>query len=70
VVGAIIWYGPGVGGAGSDGHVAVVKSIYRDGSVLDEGYNMLPNPDQAYDTRRIPAASPSAYLYIPGGAKP
>ncbi len=70
VVGAIIWYRPGAGGAGSDGHVAVVKSIYRDGSVLEEGYNMFPNADHAYYTRRILAASPSAYLYIPGGAKP
>ena len=70
VIGAIIWYLPGVGGAGAAGHVAVVKNILPHGDVLEEGYNMLPDHDHSYYTRVIPASSPSAYLYIPGAATP
>lgn len=66
-VGAIIWYAPGsAGGDPVYGHVAVVKAINPDGTVLEEGYNMIPGADHAYYTRTIQAGYPSAYLYIPG----
>ncbi len=65
-VGAIIWYAPGVGGAGVSGHVAVVKAVNANGTVLEEGYNMLPDADHAYYTRTIQTETASAYLYIPG----
>lgn len=66
-VGAIIWYAPGApGGSPVYGHVAVVKAVNPDGTVLEEGYNMLPDADHAYYTRTIQAGFPSAYLYIPG----
>lgn len=65
-VGAIIWYGPGnPGGDSTYGHVAVVKAVNKDGSVLEEGYNMGPDHLGAYYTRTIKAASVSGYLYIP-----
>ncbi|MGT2462972.1 CHAP domain-containing protein [Sinomonas atrocyanea] len=37
--GAVVYYAPGVGGAGSVGHVAVVKAVNPDGTFLEEGYN-------------------------------
>lgn len=65
-VGAIIWYGPGnPGGDPTYGHVAVVKAIAADGSVLEEGYNMGPDHLGGYYTRPIAASSPSGYLLIP-----
>lgn len=66
-VGAIIWYAAGsAGGHPVYGHVAVVKAINPDGTIVEEGYNMLPDADHAYYTRTIRAGYPSAYLYIPG----
>lgn len=66
-LGAIIWYAPGAPGADPIyGHVAVVKAINPDGTVVEEGYNMVPDADHAYYTRTIQAGMPSAYLYIPG----
>ncbi|MDJ0318614.1 CHAP domain-containing protein [Arthrobacter antibioticus] len=65
-VGAIIWYGPGnPGGDPLYGHVAVVKAIAADGTVLEEGYNMGPDHLGGYYTRTIAASSPSGYLLIP-----
>ena len=65
-VGAIIWYGPGnPGGDPIYGHVAVVKAITADGTVLEEGYNMGPDHLGGYYTRTIAANSVSGYLLIP-----
>ena len=65
-VGAIIWYGPGnPGGDPTYGHVAVVKAIDADGTVLEEGYNLGPDHLGGYYTRTIAASSPSGYLLIP-----
>lgn len=65
--GAIIWYAPGSPGVHPVyGHVAVVKAVNPDGTVVEEGYNFLPGADHAYYTRTIQAGTASAYLYIPG----
>ncbi|WP_336853927.1 CHAP domain-containing protein [Sinomonas albida] len=64
--GAVVYYAPGVGGAGEKGHVAVVKAISPDGSFLEEGYNGNPPPDDhSYYTRTVKDATPTAFLYVP-----
>ena len=68
-VGAIIWYAPGSdGGDAVYGHVAVVKAVNPDGTVVEEGYNidLGTGANHNYYTRTIQAGYPSAYLYIPG----
>ncbi|WP_314083318.1 transglycosylase SLT domain-containing protein [uncultured Rothia sp.] len=66
VIGAVVYYNSGVGGASSYGHVAIVKEIRDDGTIVEEGYNgdYAPN-DHQYYTRVVPVDRPSAYLYIP-----
>lgn len=65
-VGAIVWYGAGVGGASSTyGHVGVVKEVSPDGKVLEEGYNFGAPPNGAYYTRTIDPSAPTGYLYPP-----
>lgn len=67
-VGAVTWYDAGApGGDPQWGHVGVVKAINADGTIVEEGYNMLPDHDHAYYTRTIAADYPTAYLYVPGG---
>jgi surface antigen len=69
-VGAIVWYGAGVGGASSTyGHVGVVKEITPDGKVIEEGYNFGFPPNGAYYTRPIDPKAPSGYLYPPTRAQ-
>ncbi|MEZ2390248.1 CHAP domain-containing protein [bacterium RCC_150] len=64
--GAIVYYAPGVGGAGGMGHVAVVKAVNPDGSFLEEGYNgNLPPDDHNYYTRTVKNSTPTAFLYVP-----
>lgn len=64
--GAVVYYAPGVGGAGDVGHVAVVKAVNPDGSFLEEGYNgNLPPDDHAYYTRTVQDGTPTAFLYVP-----
>ena len=57
------WYAPGGGvgtlTAGPYGHVAWVRNVYADGSVLVEQYNM--SGDRAYSTMRVKAPR---YLYL------
>jgi len=68
--GAIAFYAafsPAIGG-GEYGHVAVVKTVNKDGTFLEEGYNMLPN-DHQYYTAIIPNTAPTKFLYIPQGAR-
>lgn len=67
-VGAVTWYDAGVPGADPRwGHVGMVKAINADGSIVEEGYNLLPDHDHAYYTRILAADYPTAYLYVPGG---
>ncbi|KHL02722.1 hypothetical protein LK10_11650 [Sinomonas humi] len=64
--GAVVYYAPGTGGAGSLGHVAVVKAVDPDGSFLEEGYNGNPPPnDHSYYTRTVQDSTPTAFLYVP-----
>lgn len=64
--GAVVYYAPGTGGAGSLGHVAVVKAVDPDGSFLEEGYNGSPPPhDHSYYTRTVQDSTPTAFLYVP-----
>ncbi|WP_234865320.1 CHAP domain-containing protein [Sinomonas albida] len=64
--GAVVYYAPGVGGAGDVGHVAVVKAVNPDGSFLEEGYNgNLPPDDHTYYTRTVQDGTPTAFLYVP-----
>lgn len=67
--GAVVFYGPGVGGADAAyGHVAVVKSVNADGTYLEEGYNGNPAPnDHQYYTRTVSSSVPTAFLYVPKG---
>lgn len=64
-VGAIVWYGAGVNGTSTYGHVAIVKEITKDGKVIEEGYNFGNPPNGAYYTLTINPVTPSGYLYIP-----
>lgn len=64
-VGAVIWYAPNANGVGSYGHVAIVKAINADGTVLEEGYNFGMPPTGEYYTRTIEPSYPSGYLYLP-----
>lgn len=66
-VGAVVWYGPGVGGSDPTfGHVAVVKEVRDDGTYVEEGYNGNPPPeDHNYYTRTVKNSVPSAFLYLP-----
>ncbi|WP_229711013.1 CHAP domain-containing protein [Sinomonas atrocyanea] len=64
--GAVVYYAPGVGGSGDQGHVAVVKAVDPDGSFLEEGYNgSLPPEDHTYYTRTVQDGTPTAFLYVP-----
>ncbi|WP_334173515.1 CHAP domain-containing protein [Sinomonas sp.] len=64
--GAVVYYAPGVGGAGDVGHVAVVKAVNPDGSFLEEGYNgNLPPDDHTYYIRTVQDVTPTAFLYVP-----
>ncbi|KHL01747.1 transglycosylase SLT domain-containing protein [Sinomonas humi] len=67
--GAVVFYGPGVGGADATyGHVAVVKSVAADGTYVEEGYNGNPAPnDHQYYTRTVKDSVPTAFLYVPKG---
>ncbi|MCF3140944.1 CHAP domain-containing protein [Paenarthrobacter sp. AR 02] len=66
-VGAVVWYAPGVGGSDPVfGHVAVVKEVKGDGTLVEEGYNGNPPPDDHnYYTRTVSSSAPSAFLYLP-----
>ena len=64
-VGAVIWYARGANGVGSYGHVAVVKAINPDGTVVEEGYNFGLPPTGEYYTRTIDPGYPSGYLSVP-----
>lgn len=64
-VGAVIWYARHANGVGSYGHVAIVKAINPDGTVVEEGYNFGMPPTGQYYKRTIAASYPSGYLYIP-----
>lgn len=64
-VGAVIWYARNANGVGSYGHVAIVKAINPDGTVVEEGYNFGLPPTGEYYTRTIDPGYPSGYLYIP-----
>ncbi|MDO5867133.1 MULTISPECIES: CHAP domain-containing protein [Paenarthrobacter] len=59
-VGAIVWYN-----TGQYGHVAVVKEIKSDGTVIEEGYNFGIPPNGAYYTMTINPNTPAGYLYLP-----
>jgi surface antigen len=63
-VGAVIWYQ-----TGEYGHVAIVKAVNADGTVLEEGYNYGIPPTGEYYTRTIKPTEPTAYLYIPTAAQ-
>ena len=64
--GAVVYYAPGVGGAGALGHVAVVKAVNPDGTYLEEGYNgNLPPADHSYYMRTVEDGTPTAFLYVP-----
>ena len=64
-VGAVIWYARNANGVGSYGHVAIVKAINPDGTVVEEGYNYGMPPTGEYYTRTITPGYPTGYLYIP-----
>lgn len=64
-VGAVIWYARNANGVGSYGHVAVVKAINPDGTVVEEGYNFGLPPTGEYYTRTIDPGYPSGYLSVP-----
>ena len=55
VVGSVAWFG-------YSNHVAYVKAVNADGTVLIEEYNYVPN---VYSQRTIPAASVESFLYPP-----
>lgn len=66
-VGAVAYYAPNVGGAGSLGHVAIVSQVSEDGTVTIEEYNgQAPPNDHQYGIRTIASDDVSAYLYFPG----
>lgn len=67
LVGAVVWYAPGAGGADPNfGHVAVVKEVKDNGTYVEEGYNGSPAPaDHSYYTRTVANTVPSAFLYLP-----
>jgi Transglycosylase SLT domain/CHAP domain len=67
-VGAVVYYvggSPAIGG-GSYGHVAIVKEVLKDGTFIEEGYNMLPN-DHRYYTAIKSNTAPTRFLYLPEG---
>ncbi|MDJ0318881.1 CHAP domain-containing protein [Arthrobacter antibioticus] len=64
-VGAVIWYAPNANGVGEYGHVAIVKAINPDGTVVEEGYNFGLPPTGEYYTRTIDPGYPSGYLGVP-----
>ena len=55
IVGSVAWFG-------WSNHVAYVKAVNADGTVLIEEYNYIPN---VYSQRTIPAASVESFLYPP-----
>jgi hypothetical protein len=57
VVGSVAWFG-------YSNHVAYVKAVNADGTVLIEEYNY--GYSHVYGQRTIPAASVAAFLYPPG----
>lgn len=62
-VGAIAWFAAGVGGAGSNGHVAYVEQVFGDGSfmVSEDNYG------GTFDWRRISPGSrawPSGFIHL------
>lgn len=69
-VGATSWYAAGAPGADpQNGHVGKVLKTYGNGTIVEEGYNLLPDHDHGYYTRTIAATYPTAYLYVPKGGK-
>ena len=55
IVGSVAWFG-------WSNHVAYVKAVNADGTVLIEEYNFVPN---VYSQRTIPASSVESFLYPP-----
>lgn len=55
IVGSVAWFG-------WSNHVAYVKAVNPDGTVLVEEYNYVPN---VYGQRTIPASSVESFLYPP-----
>ena len=56
IVGSVAWWS-------SQNHVAYVKTVNPDGTVVVEEYNYIPN---VYSQRTIPASEVEAFLYPPG----
>lgn len=66
--GAIVFYGPNAGSAGSMGHIASVRSYKGGDSFEEEGYNGNPEPDDhKYYTRTVKNSDVTMFLYMPDG---
>lgn len=63
-VGSIAAFGPGVSGAGSRGHVALVAVVNSNGTITIEEYNWWDPYPHNYGSRTIPADHPTSYIHV------